>query len=173
MRLPGEKRSLSHRERDTIITTMGVCLLIVYNRSGDLLLSRFYGENMTSLNTTAIMELKILEHFRIYFNSSSEAPVKKCVTLADIHLLMDFMGELYFVVGGTDDCDEIVLSDVMDCIRGVVTDQLDGKITESNLLEPDNYGKVSVVLDEVVPNGIIESLNSDVANKMAKLKELN
>ena len=152
---------------------MGVCLLVVFNRSGNLLLSRFYGEDMTSSNTTAMMELKILEHFRIYFNNSSEGFVKRCVTLVDVHLLMDCIGELYFIVGGTDDCDEIVLSDVMDCLRGVVTEQLDGKITESNLLEPDNYGKVSVVLDEVVPNGIVESLNSDVANKMAKLKELN
>ena len=120
-----------------------------------------------------MMELKILEHFRIYFNGSSEGFFKRCVTLADVHLVMDLIGDLYFVVGGSDDSDEIVLSDVMDCVRGVVTDQLDGKITESNLLEPDNYGKVSVVLDEVVPNGIIESLSCDVANKMAKLKEIN
>ena len=152
---------------------MGVCLLLVFNHAGDLLLSRFFDESMTSSNITALLELKALEHFRVYFNTSNEGFVKRCVTLADVHLLMDLLGELYFVVGGTDDCDEIVLSDVMDCIRGVVTDQLDAKITESTLLEPDNYGKVSVVLDEVVPNGTIESLISDIANKMAKLKEIN
>ena len=85
---------------------------------------------------------------------------------------MDSIGDLYFIIGGKDDCDEIILSDIIDCVRIVVTEQLDGKMTENNLLEPDNYGKVSVVLDEIMGTGIIESLDAEVVQRMAKLKEI-
>jgi hypothetical protein len=86
---------------------------------------------------------------------------------------MEPLGELYFVIGGKNDYDEIVLSDILDSLRSVVTDQLEGKVTEASILDPDNYGKLSVALDELLMDGIVESLDPDIVQKMAKLKSLS
>ena len=89
-----------------------------------------------------------------------------------MHFVMDLVGEVYLIVGGKEDCDEIVISDVIESIKTAITEQLDGKVLESSLFEPDNYGKISVIVDEVVGNGIIENLDPDIIQKMTKLKNL-
>ena len=154
---------------------MGIILLVIFNRTGELLFSRFFEEDVPS-TASASLEHKLREHFRIYFNrsegsSSSAFPIKRCITLADTHFLMDLIGELYFVVGGKDDCDEIVLSDIVDSLRSV-SEQLEFKMTEGALLDQDNYGKFSVLIDEMMMNGIVENLDAEFVQKMSKLKEI-
>ena len=157
---------------------MGIVVLVIFNRAGDLLLSRFFEEDAHN-SSSASLQHKLWNHFRIYFkctNSSTSSDgggdndfgvMKRCVTLEDTHFLMDMFGELYFVVGGRGDCDEIVLSDVMDSLRRAVSEQL----SDGNLLDVENYGKVSVVIDEIIMNGAIESLDADTVQKMMKLKD--
>ena len=149
---------------------MTITLLVIYNKLGDLLMSRFFDKDLCSNVVSASLELKLLEHFRIYFNRLDS--IKRCITLADMHFVMDLVGEVYLIVGGKEDCDEIVISDVIESIKTAITEQLDGKVLESSLFEPDNYGKISVIVDEVVGNGIIENLDPDIIQKMTKLKNL-
>jgi len=147
---------------------MLISALIICNIHGNILLSRFFDEDFRSIDS-ATYELKLLEHFRIYFNTM-ESGIKRCITLGDIQFVMDFTGELYFIIGGRDFCDEIVLSYVSDSIKVVVTEQLEGKTSESAFLDSDNYGKVCVALDELVCQGIVENLDTSLVEKLAKLK---
>lgn len=43
-------------------------------------------------------------------------------------------------------------------------------MTESNLLQPETYGKLILCLDEMFPQGIIETLDHDNVEKLMKLK---
>jgi hypothetical protein len=149
--------------------------LIVYNRQGKLLLSRIFEDRYCSAEASSILELKVLEHARIYFGASSSSgsfSEKHCFALTDLRFVLEAVGSLYFVIGGRDDIDEIVLSDILDTLKQAVGDQLEGKVTEVSLLDPDNYGKVSVVIDEIICDGVVESLDLDTIQKMSKLKSL-
>lgn len=153
---------------------MPIISLLIYNRQGKLLLSRLYDDMYASPQASAVLELKVVEHTRAHFSASSGSAAEKyCFTLTDIRFVCEALGTLQLVLGGREDTDELALSDVLDTLKVVIADQLEGKINEQGLLDPDNYGKVSVVIDEVLCDGIVESLDPETIQKMAKLKSLN
>jgi hypothetical protein len=152
---------------------MTITTLLIYNRQGKLLLSRLYDDSYASPQASAVLELKVVEHTRTHFNTSRSGAEKYCFTLTDIRFVCEAVGTLQLVLGGREDTDELALSDVLDTLKVVVADQLEGKINEQGLMDPDNYGKVSVVIDEVLCDGIVESLDPETIQKMAKLKSLS
>lgn len=82
------------------------------------------------------------------------------------------------------------MAQILDCFRIVLTDTLDGKLTEQSLFEVNNYGKVVVAIDEMMPEviavsfylcsyfqywcvqGIVENFDAELIIKLSKMKSL-
>ena len=66
----------------------------------------------------------------------------------------------------------MLVEELMATTLGVLTDQLDaGKCTEKHLMDPSNFGKVSVALDEFISSdGVVEHTDVPMISKLAKLK---
>jgi len=64
--------------------------------------------------------------------------------------------------------------EIIPIVGNILDEQLDvGKCNEKHLLDPGNYGKVSVSLDEfVAADGVVEQTDVDTINRLAKLKSV-
>jgi hypothetical protein len=68
-----------------------------------------------------------------------------------------------------------IVLELLGTIVSVIADQLDAthtsKLTEKMLLDPSNFGKVCVALDECVStDGVIEQTDVNIVNKLSKMK---
>ncbi len=61
------------------------------------------------------------------------------------------------------------VSEVMEVVRRLLI-ELESKFSEHNLINPDYFGKFLVFLDEMMPEGIIETLDVDTIHRMSKFK---
>lgn len=91
-------------------------------------------------------------------------------TEGPVHIVITHIGELFIVACGTNDIDEIILSDVVDCLRGILLRLLDDRVTETVLMQGEILGKIALVLDEIAPQGLIETTDVEFAMKLAKAK---
>lgn len=68
-------------------------------------------------------------------------------------------------------CLYIVL-ELMPLLTAILTDQMDaGKCNEKHLMDPSNFGKVCVALDEfIAADGVVEHTDLDTISKLAKLR---
>ncbi len=62
-----------------------------------------------------------------------------------------------------------LVTEVMEVLRKLLID-LDSKFSEQNLINPDYNGKLCLYLDEMMPEGIIETLDIETIIKMSKFK---
>lgn len=63
-----------------------------------------------------------------------------------------------------------IVADVIDCIRNVLSELVDGKFHESSFLDHEVYGKFAVSIDEMMPQGVLETLDPESIAKLTKLK---
>ncbi len=75
-------------------------------------------------------------------------------------------------LAGTDEIDEPILTDILTMIVTIMTENFEGKLLESSFLNSENYAKFQLLLDEVIPQGILETTDYDVVVKMSKLKHI-
>mmetsp|Transcript_26367 Transcript_26367/g.58367 ORF Transcript_26367/g.58367 Transcript_26367/m.58367 type:complete len:83 (-) Transcript_26367:191-439(-) len=82
------------------------------------------------------------------------------------------MGNIIAFAGGTDDVDESTLAEVLVAVERVLVEVIGDRVTESGLLIPDNYGKFVVSVDDMMPQGVVDTLDAVLIAKLSKLKPL-
>lgn len=142
---------------------MPITSLFILNLEGYTLFAKHY--EYSSLEDARLFERSVFRHTKNYINT-----VVNCVTIADVHVVFQIMGELLLIITGKDEQDELLLSEILVVLKELLSEHLDNKLTESNLLLADNYGKVSVSCEEMISDGIVETLDVDIITKMTKLK---
>ena len=55
------------------------------------------------------------------------------------------------VIAGIDDTDEMILADVMNCLQQVMSETLGEGHHENSIADSENFAKLSICIDEVVP----------------------
>ena len=125
---------------------MSVSFIFVFNLAGEKLFNHFYNQELVP----AVIQSSLLTHYSPYFRRAVFN--RTCVTIFNIQTVMSRIGDFFVVVGGRGSFDEIILSEISDTIASIFHSTLDGKMTETNLLEADNYGKIAVAIDEVISN---------------------
>ncbi len=107
-----------------------------------------------------------------------------CKTLAcpvgPVRIVLMQVGELVALLNGTTDIDEVALGQALEVIEKLLEDSCygttDGKksqaLIEADLLSSEAFGKFSVVIDEMLSGGIIESLDVETLLRASKLKNL-
>ena len=55
------------------------------------------------------------------------------------------------VIAGIDDTDEMILADVMNCLQQVMSETLGEGHLENSIADSENYAKLSICIDEMVP----------------------
>ena len=145
--------------------------LVVTNLSGSVLFSKYY---CGSYKETSPRNIEY-EHQLLKYSASlwQGAESKRSISVdKNIFVVFQKCGELMIFLAGFDEIDEPILTDVLALIIMLMTDQLDGRRTESSFLNSETYGKFQVILEEVMPNGILETIDVDVISKMSKLKNV-
>ncbi|KAG5179293.1 hypothetical protein JKP88DRAFT_247499 [Tribonema minus] len=96
----------------------------------------------------------------------------------DVIIIYRRIGDLLVFACGRDDCDELTLSDVVDCLGGVIATLCEdssakgARPTESWLMIGDTYAKVALAVDEMMPGGILEALDPDAVLSMTKMRPI-
>mmetsp|Transcript_3728 Transcript_3728/g.5777 ORF Transcript_3728/g.5777 Transcript_3728/m.5777 type:complete len:152 (+) Transcript_3728:37-492(+) len=151
---------------------MPVHSVVITNSTGVVLFTKYYdSEVLSTLDGRSYFERYLFRHTRGYW---CRAATKQAVSFLNVHVLLQAYGDLIIFLTGTDDVDELILSDVMELIHQILTDSsVDVRAAEAGLLIPDNYGKLSISLDEMMPDGIIETFDHETIKKMTKLKHFS
>lgn len=78
----------------------------------------------------------------------------RTVTFDDVHVVFQAVGGLMTVIAGIDDTDEIILADVMNCLLQVMSEILGEGHHENSIADTENFAKLSICIDEMVPEVI-------------------
>jgi hypothetical protein len=156
-------------------------VFVVHNISGKILLSRYYDSSSSSYELQLSKELQRYHHKLRNSNkrhtltlspssppSSSSSSTSS--TSSEIHVVFQCIQDYVLIVSGTDDVDETILSSILDSLVSLLMILLDQKLTESSLANADDYTKLLLCLDEMFPQGIIETLDVDRVQQLIKLK---
>eukprot|EP00428_Durinskia_dybowskii_P066143 CAMPEP_0170371736 /NCGR_PEP_ID=MMETSP0117_2-20130122/9187_1 /TAXON_ID=400756 /ORGANISM="Durinskia baltica, Strain CSIRO CS-38" /LENGTH=123 /DNA_ID=CAMNT_0010626565 /DNA_START=111 /DNA_END=482 /DNA_ORIENTATION=- len=95
-----------------------------------------------------------------------------CLIIEDVIIVHQAIGDMIVFAAGTDDVDETILREVLITLERVLMDVLDQKISEAQMLIPENYGKFVICVDDMMPQGIIETLDAALIGRMSKLKSI-
>ena len=152
-------------------------IVIVNMLSGKILLSRCY-ETSSSLSSYELQLSKELEPYHNKLRNNNKRytlrlpplPSSSSSSSSDVYVVFQGIQDLVLIASGTDDIDEIILSSILDSLVSLLTTLLDHKLVESSLSNTDTYTKLLVCLDEMFPQGIIETLDIERVQQMIKLK---
>ena len=75
----------------------------------------------------------------------------RTVTFDDVYVVFQAVGGLMTVIAGIDDTDEMILADVMNCLQQVMSETLGEGHLENSIADSENYAKLSICIDEMVP----------------------
>jgi len=144
-------------------------LLIIGSESGSVLYSAHYllppGHAQEAFLTS------LLAHTEGYWSRTTQASTKVTITINDVtHVVFQRCNELLVFICGQDDCDELVLAELLDVLALVLSDLTNKSNSENVLMTADVHGKLAVSLDEMIPAGIIENLDAESILLLAKLK---
>ena len=171
-------------------------VVIVHMISGKILLSRYYDSSSSSYELQLSKELQRYHHKLRNNNkrhtltlssssttttsSSSSSPPPSTTTISpslplsstasEIHVVFQGIQDFVLIVSGTDEVDETILSSILDSLVSLLMTLLDQKLTESSLANADDYTKLLLCIDEMFPQGIIETLDVDRVQQLIKLK---
>ena len=151
---------------------------IVHNISGKILLSRYYDSSSSSYELQLSKELQRYHHklrnsnkrHTLTLSSTSSTTSSTSSTSSEIHVVFQGIQDYVVIVSGTDDVDETILSSILDSLVSLLMILLDQKLTESSLANADDYTKLLLCIDEMFPQGIIETLDVDRVQQLIKLK---
>lgn len=143
-------------------------LLSFYILDGDgtVLLSKYF------TGTHNAIELSKFErslHRALLFH---EAPLdqKQSFSINSINIAFQKINELIIILCGCDDNDEYILTILLNVVYHIILENSDNKLTSKNILESENYSKIMMALEEFAVDGIIESTNAEIINKLSKMK---
>ena len=158
-------------------------VFVVHNISGKILLSRYYDSSSSSYELQLSKELQRYHHKLRNSNkrhtltlslssssSTSSTSSSTSSTSSEIHVVFQCIQDYVLIVSGTDDVDETILSSILDSLVSLLMILLDQKLTESSLANADDYTKLLLCIDEMFPQGIIETLDVDRVQQLIKLK---
>jgi len=153
-------------------------VFIIHNISGKILLSRYYDSSSSSYELQLSKELQRYHHklrnnnkrHTLTLSTSSSPSTSSSSTSSEIHVVFQGIQDYVVIVSGTDDVDETILSSILDSLVSLLMILLDQKLTESSLANADDYTKVLLCIDEMFPQGIIETLDVDRVQQLIKLK---
>lgn len=148
---------------------MPVHSLIIVNNEGNVLFSKYFEPSVRRDSIAKLsFEQSLFKHTCIYWRSLGST--QNTVTLASVHCVFQHIGDMIMFANGTDDIDETILSEVLVTLCKILGGIIDGGVCESQFLIAENYGKFAVSVEEMVPQGIIESFDEDQISKLSKLK---
>ena len=170
-------------------------VVIVHMISGKILLSRYYDSSSSSYELQLSKELQRYHHklrnnnkrHTLTLSSSSSSSSTTSLssststttispslplssTASEIHVVFQGIQDFVLIVSGTDEVDETILSSILDSLVSLLMTLLDQKLTESSLANADDYTKLLLCIDEMFPQGIIETLDVDRVQQLIKLK---
>jgi len=158
-------------------------VVIVNVLSGKILLSRCYETqpSSSSSSSSSSYELRLSKELEPYQHRLRNSNKRYTLRLpssssssssssSDIYVVFQGIQDLVLIVSGTDDIDEIILSSILDSLVLLLTTLLDHKLVESSLSNTDTYTKLLVCLDEMFPQGLIETLDIERVQQLIKLK---
>mmetsp|Transcript_8083 Transcript_8083/g.8231 ORF Transcript_8083/g.8231 Transcript_8083/m.8231 type:complete len:152 (+) Transcript_8083:136-591(+) len=148
---------------------MPVHSVIITSIDGNLLFSKYFDRKLlSSKEETQKFERMIFIQTEKYWDKQTGL---QCITMmGDIHVIFQMIGELRLFLCGIDDTDELILQELLTTVLSLLEEHLENRFTQTSLLVPDNYGKLCVSLDDMLPDGIVETLDVDTIMKMSKLK---
>mmetsp|Transcript_9957 Transcript_9957/g.9679 ORF Transcript_9957/g.9679 Transcript_9957/m.9679 type:complete len:148 (+) Transcript_9957:58-501(+) len=141
-------------------------LLICSASKKQILLSKYF-----SCINEVTFEQDLLLHTEPYWQKAIKDNCIHAITIDDIYIVFQVFGGIMVLISGTNDIDELILSQIMICFHQVLMDILDKSLLESLILDIENYAKICVAIDEMISlQGVIECLDVDVIMKQSKLK---
>ena len=164
---------------------------IISTISGKILLNRYYqsltSSSLSSTNYEQQLSKELDRYHHKFRNSSthskrytynisqpststSSSSSSSSIPLSDIYIVFQAIQDIVIIVSGTDDIDEIILSSILDSLSSLLMVLFDQKLIESSFSNADSFTKLLLCLDEMFPQGIIETLDVDRVRQLIKLK---
>ena len=75
----------------------------------------------------------------------------KTLAMDDVYIVFQAAKGLMIIIAGIDDTDEMILADVMNCLLQVMSETLGEGHHENSILDPENFAKLSICIEEMVP----------------------
>lgn len=148
--------------------------LICCNEANYVLLSRYFQPQLTlEARKTYEAQLALIckqvpSLWGDKLGKKDAEPQSQLVVCESQFVVVCQLGELRLMLSGNEEYDELILDEIMTVLQGVLTTQLEKKLTEASLLA--NYAKVVVALDEMVQQGHLENSDEASIDQMIKLK---
>ena len=145
---------------------MTVVAVVVVDQEGSVLLSRYMDGGMDP-SGLATFERKLLRNLIF---AEADFTQRQFCEVHGFYVAFQQFEQLTVVLVGHGDTDELLLSPLLDTVLELLRDQLGSRLTAKTLLNSENYGKLMLALDELAPQGILETTDVEVISKMAKMK---
>mmetsp|Transcript_29672 Transcript_29672/g.50075 ORF Transcript_29672/g.50075 Transcript_29672/m.50075 type:complete len:148 (+) Transcript_29672:135-578(+) len=140
--------------------------VLITNEDGMVLFSKYFDlDSAKDVDGVQLFEKNLLHNTKPYWH---RANYKQSVSFLDVIVLFQTHGDMRVFVTGKEETDELLLTDLVEVVFELLN-QLE-KVTEASLLVPDNFGKFSISLDEMIPDGILETMDLETIRRMIKLK---
>ncbi|KAJ1442978.1 hypothetical protein B484DRAFT_441816 [Ochromonadaceae sp. CCMP2298] len=145
---------------------MPVHSLIFINTTGNVLYAKYFQDtSVRVLFENLLFKATSPNWYRV-------TATPRCVGIGQVRVVYQLMGNIIAFAGGTDDVDESTLAEVLVAVERVLVEVIGDRVTESGLLIPDNYGKFVVSVDDMMPQGVVDTLDAVLIAKLSKLKPL-
>jgi len=157
-------------------------LFFINSNTENVLFSKYFGPCKDHHSFESSLQMHVNPYFQYLrkkaANASTAAEVeaaKESFTIMHeeeglVHIVVTQAGEIYILACGTDDVDESILSDVTDCLREILQKLVDERFTEAALMQGETLGKLAIALDEMSPQGLIETMDAEFVIAKAKAK---
>lgn len=149
---------------------MPVHSILILNIAGNTLFSKFYEGRASGGEEVSLFQQKLFRHSNRAWSARAAAFVPQTFRLDEVYVVFQTIGELVVIVCGRDDVDEIVLGELLEAFRQLLTELCEGRPTEQAFLLPDNYGKWLIAVEEVVSQGILETTDINLAANFVKIR---
>lgn len=94
---------------------------------------------------------RLLLHTEPYWQSTIVDGSTKSVTIDNVYVVFRVIGSYLMLIGGINEVDELILADVIGCLQKVLSEILGDCRDESSIMDAENYAKLSVSIDEMMP----------------------
>ncbi|GAQ78539.1 SNARE-like superfamily protein [Klebsormidium nitens] len=138
--------------------------ILVTNRSGNVLLERFYGIPGEERSTWRAFLLKLGAE-NLEDTTDEEELVAAHRT---VFVVYGSFGDLNIYMVGGDEYDELGLSEVLRAVVITLKDACNGKLSEGSLLT--KYGTACLYIDEIISQGTLEHVDKDRIKRSSKMK---
>eukprot|EP01038_Epipyxis_sp_PR26KG_P012052 gene12052-16128_t len=152
---------------------MPVHSIVIINSNSNLLYFKYFypTSEIGSGEIDLLFEQSLFRQTLPYWKKANGH--KQTITIEDVFIVFERFNDIIIFANGVDDVDEIILCSVIDTIHTILVDLVEGKVTEQGFLNPEIFGKFAVCIDEMMPQGIIETLDAEIIAKLGKMKTIS